>query len=430
METMTESVQASKFNEAYGYGMVPQMATFDPPETQSYISLYSQEYGQTTLSTATQTPLMQSAEEFFTSFTTSVTELIIPVSADATISPERPDLNFGSNSMLALDGDYAAEQFDILLKFDVSLVDQGSTIKSAYLKMYALEDCPLGGMFYSTTGFNSNWVSSSVTWNIAPGVVDLLDSLGAVSADQWYSVDITPLFNTESLSDVVTIRVDSTTAGRCMYASMEHQSGHAPNIVLEVEQKPQTQIVGMSGSLQDDPPVHISLAEPMMPIVAGEFAMVRASSDATVDAVRVNEKLGSLPSLHISLSRNPRQIFDSLICFNLADFQKQLPKSAMLVLFSEKQCLSAGKIAATGMNEIWSEADMSWTYAPFSELDVGTFGAIEAGHWYAFNVLEALEWAYHSGKASITFRLSSDGDHSCQYSSIQSGRSPKLIASF
>ncbi|KAL3800792.1 hypothetical protein HJC23_001629 [Cyclotella cryptica] len=430
METMMESAQASKFNEAYGYGMVPQMATFDQPENQSYISLYSQEYDQASLSAATQAPLMQSAEEFFTSFTTTITELIIPVSADATVSPERPDLNFGTNSMLALDGDNTAEQFDILLKFDVSLVDQDSTIKSASLKMYALEDCPVGGIFYSTTSFNSNWASSSVTWNTAPGSVDLLDSLGAVFSDQWYSVDVTPLFNTKSLSDVVTIRVDSTTAGRCMYASMENQSGNAPNIVLEVEQKPQTQIVGMSGSLNDDPPMNINLARPMMPIVAGEFAMVRASSDATVDAVRVNEKLGTLPSLHISVSRNPRQIFDSLICFNLAEFQKQLPKSAMLVLFSEQRCLSAGKIAATGMSETWSETDMTWTYAPYSEFDVGTFGAIEAGHWYAFNVLEALEWAYHSGKAAITFRLSSDGDHSCQYSSIQSGRAPKLIASF
>ena len=158
--------------------------------------------------------------------------------------------------------------------------------------------------------------------------------------------------------------------------------------------------------------------------------MVRASSDATIDAIRVDEKLGLLPSLHVSWNRNPRQIFESVISFDLKEFQQQLPVSAMLALFPEIQCHSAGKIAVAGTNEILSDTEMSWTNAPYSVMEIGTFGAIEAGHWYGFNVLKALEWAYESGKTNITFRLSSDGDYSCQYSSIQSGRAPKLIASF
>jgi hypothetical protein len=346
------------------------------------------------------------------------------VSADTTVSPERPDLNFGANSMLALDGGDTLEQFDILLKFDVSIVDQSSTIKSATLKIYATEGCPFGGNYYSTTSLNSDWDSSSITWNNAPKSLGLLDSLGSVSADNWYSVDMKPLFNLRT-STYVTVRAESTTTGRCMFASMEHQSNNAPYIILEVEES-QIEIVGMSGSLNNEPPMSMEF----LPIASGEFDMIRASADTTIDAIRVNEKLGALPSLHISLTVNPRQVFESLIYFDLTEFQQHKPQSAMLVLFPEMTCHSAGKFTAVDMSE-WSENEMDWSNAPpASEFEIGTFGSIEEGHWYGFNVVKALEWAGEKQMKSITFRLKSDGDYSCQYSSIQSGRAPKLFASF
>lgn len=75
----------------------------------------------------------------------------------------------------------------------------------------------------------------------------------------------------------------------------------------------------------------------------------------------------------------------------------------MLVLFPEMNYHSAGKIAVTDVDEIWSKKDMTWTHAPYSAVDVGTFGFIEAGHWLGFNVLKAMEWAHLSGKNPLHF---------------------------
>jgi hypothetical protein len=425
IETMSEPL-GSQFNEAYGFGTVPKLNTnqqVSQGSQGSQNSIHDQIY--TEAITVSEAPL-SFEDAFFGGSSASMSELIIPVSADATVSPKRPDLNFGSNSMLALDGGDAFEQFDILLKFDVSIVDKTFKIKSATLKMYATEGCPFGGAYYSTTSFNSDWDSSSITWNNAPKSLALLDSLEGISADHWYSIDVMPLFNLK-FSNYVTIRVESKTMGRCMFASMEQMTDSAPYIFLEIERE-DSQIVGMSGSITSNsqPPFPIQ----SLPLSSGEFSMVRASADCTIDAILVNEKLGALPSLHLSLSVNPRQVFESLIHFDLAEFQQHRPQSAMLVLFPEMRCHSAGRIAMTGLSDEWSDKEMNWANAPEPEFVIGTFGSIEAGHWYGFNVLKALELAHERSMKSITFRLSSDGDYSCQYSSIQSGRAPKLVASF
>lgn len=429
IQTMSESLQDSPFNPIYGFGMVPNLGGPNQQVSQGsqgsgYLNLYGQESAQTV--PATEAPSQSFEDVFFGPSSVSVSEMIIPVSADATVSPKRPDLNFGLNSMLALDGGDAFEQFDILLKFDVSVIDDASTIKGAKLMIYAADDCPSGGSYYSTTSFNSDWDASEITWNTAPKSLALLDSLDSVAAEQWYSVDIMRLFKLR-FETYVTIRVELRTTGRCMFASMEHKSTNAPYIELKIEQS-ESQIVSMSGSLNNDPPAPLQMD--LLPIQSGDFGMVRASADATIDAIRVDDKLGASPSLHISLSISPRHIIESLIRFDLLEFQQQKPASAMLVLFPEINCHSAGRIAVTGSNQKWSESDMNWSNAPATELVIGTFGTIEAGHWYGFNVLKALEWAHVRMMDSITFRLSSDGDYSCQYSSIQSGRAPKLVASF
>ena len=246
MGTMTESIQDSPYVESYGLNLVPNLETSNQVSQNSLgsLSFHNQIYGNTV--EATESP-MHYEEAFIgmSSSSSSISELIIPVTEDATISPKRPDLTFGLNSMLALDGADAHEQFDILLKFDFSVMDDTSKIKSATLKMFATQDCPYGGSYYSTTSINSNWESSSVTWNTAPKSLALLDSLGGVSGDHWYSVDVMSLFNLR-LSSYATIRVESKTMGRCMFASMENKSTNAPYIVIKME-GPQSQIVGMSG---------------------------------------------------------------------------------------------------------------------------------------------------------------------------------------
>ena len=97
-----------------------------------------------------------------------ISELILPVISDATLSQNRPDANFGTNTALAVDGaggDSSGERFDSLLKFDVSMIDPSRDSQSAVLRIYALSD-RLGGTF--TTTVDSDWDQEDVTWDTVP----------------------------------------------------------------------------------------------------------------------------------------------------------------------------------------------------------------------------------------------------------------------
>ena len=134
-----------------------------------------------------------------------------------------------------------------------------------------------------------------------------------------------------------------------------------------------------------------------------------------------------------------RTIHDIVIRFDVSQMHGGvLPRSALLKLFSESPCRNSGTFMTTEGDGEWNENNISWASAPnyvsitsfVGGYMVGTFGEVASGRWYGFSVTEALTEAILARKKAVTFRLTSGGMQSCSYSSLQSGRPPKLLVAF
>jgi hypothetical protein len=152
--------------------------------------------------------------------------LIFTPSDDATVNSNSPDLNFGFASKLQVDN---APYYNFLIKFDVAGINNRPVL-SAKLRLYNVNESDLGGDFYYVA--DNAWAESSVTWNTAPVAgSNLLASLGPVTKDTWYEIDLTSLINTDG---IYTFRVSTASNDGADYASKEGEAGLAPQLIVSV----------------------------------------------------------------------------------------------------------------------------------------------------------------------------------------------------
>ncbi|MDQ3004943.1 MAG: DNRLRE domain-containing protein [Chloroflexota bacterium] len=76
-----------------------------------------------------------------------------------------------------------------LLKFDVTGINS-QTVTNAKLCLYNTDGANAGGDFHPVS--DDSWQEETVTWNNAPTAdTQVLASLGSVSANTWYEVNLT-----------------------------------------------------------------------------------------------------------------------------------------------------------------------------------------------------------------------------------------------
>ncbi|KAL3796212.1 hypothetical protein ACHAWO_010492 [Cyclotella atomus] len=371
-----------------------------------------------------------------TSDSFAISEIILPIVEDATVSLQRKNLNFGANSALAVDGgmstvhsqgDGLGERFDSLLKFDVGMIDHSRPVEKAVLRIYALAECMSGGTFVTTT--DSIWDQESVTWETSPlGDGYEIGTIGSVKQNTWYELDMLPaLAWNDSISpfsldsNLISIRISSSTSSRCMYSAMESGQAKAPYMSVRY---------GMSDVIQE---FSSQLNEPP---VSGQFLLLRSTDDATLDGANPVANLGTDTSLKVSFDLSTRGISDALIRFDLSEIAGAVPVSAVLSLYAETECVSAGNIMTTEGGSSWSEKDVTWSTAPAYKkeegggFNLGTFGHVSPNKWYGFDVVQAVQYAVEQGNTDVTFRISTATDGECVYSSRESGRDPKMMVAF
>jgi Predicted solute binding protein len=121
----------------------------------------------------------------------------------------------------------------MLLKFAVSGIGNKSVI-SAKLRLYCVDPSPFGGEFHRLV--NTTWSEGSVNWNTAPAAdPGILGSLGRVSANNWYEVDVTSLVNGDG---TYSLKINSTNADGAYYATKEGLAGFAPQLVITTGLEP------------------------------------------------------------------------------------------------------------------------------------------------------------------------------------------------
>jgi len=383
----------------------------------------------------------------------SLTTLLLPITDDATISQQRPQINFGSHQALAVDGgnptaalgDSIGETFDSLLKFDVSLVDMTRPIERVTLRLYVVEGCESGGTLSTTS--EADWDSESVTWENAPMADGLWrGQLPPVVAGQWYDVDVTPALSSSSTStssttmgeEYLSLRLESDENSRCLYSSMEGGESVSPQLVVQYNTE-QTVIARDDALETNTDQEEEEERPPLTPPVIGDFLLLKATDDATVVGSNPTRNYGSEPNLLVAFDTGTRGIFDTLIRFDLRELVSTPPRTAVLSLYAETDCVSAGTFVTTAGEDDWTEDRVTWASAPVYEpqngshdggTSLGVFGSVEAETWNAFNVLNAIKDAVKFEKSAVTFRLSSGNLEPCQFSSRDGGRAPKLMVAF
>jgi hypothetical protein len=434
-------MMSGSYNDEYG-------ALYDAPMTQD---LYDITTPSTTITTTTTTASNQE-----TILAQQTTEQTILATADASLSNIRQFQNFGTQNAIVVDGgDYAsglirgsneeAEQFDALIKFDLSSLVQSNIkdVEDVVLRIHVTKGCESGGNVFVTESSYSDWDQDMVTWKNAPRTMGgSIGSLGRVEASEWYNVDLTnnnlDIFSSSN-NNILTLRISSKENTRCMYTSVDRGNETAPRLIVKIRSLvPQAAAAAVQSA-----PMPLGPTQDLIP-TTGNFILIVATDDATIDATRPNAIQGDHTHLYVDYNERSRVIRDTLIRFDLSQMQggrgdnNLLPRSALLTLFTESRCENAGTFMSTAGEGDWTEEDVTWTTAP-TFLDngsyegghmVGTFGAVESGRWYGFSVMDALIEAVLMRKTAVTFRLTSGGMQSCSFSSIQSGRPPKILVAF
>jgi len=141
---------------------------------------------------------------------------------DASILAASPTSNFGSDPTLQAD---LSSLQNFLVKFTVTGVGSAQ-VASAKLRLFNVNPSSVGGVFYRAA--DNTWNEGSVTWDNAPAADPTpLASLGPVSTNTWYEVDLTSLITGDS---VYTLRVTSTSSDGADYSSKE--GANAPQLIV------------------------------------------------------------------------------------------------------------------------------------------------------------------------------------------------------
>jgi hypothetical protein len=186
-----------------------------PPliETSTATPTLPQQSTDTPTPTATQTPTATSNLPISATFTTT---------ADAYVDSNNRSRNYGSSTTLRADGSPIVRSY---LRFN--LQGLGGTVTRATLRVYA-NSASSGG--FQVRGVSSNsWGESTITYNNAPPVGNVLVSSGSFGSSGWKSVDITSYITGNG-----TYNLAITTSSSTAINFRSRESGAlAPQLVIE-----------------------------------------------------------------------------------------------------------------------------------------------------------------------------------------------------
>ena len=268
---------------------------------------------------------------------------------------------------------------------------------------------------------------------IADGVI-IGEAEGAPSG-KWFELDVKGaidwVWNMDTNEEkFLSIRISSTHPDRCIYSSLTGPPLDAPHLSVNVvKAKPEA-----VSSTAISPTVSPTLPPGPQPEyrIPGEALMLLATDDATIAKENPDTNLGMETTMMVN--DNGTFTHDILIRFDLTEMYQTTPKSAVLALYLEQSCDSAGVFTTTSREENWNENEVTWSNAPSYDgtggAMIGTFGSVEGGKWFGFDVYPAVSWIVVTTQSSLTFRVSSDNSKNCEYASIQGGKPPRLMLEF
>lgn len=142
---------------------------------------------------------------------------------DSYAQQDTPNTAYGKSTQLGTDNVPVTRMFS---RFVVSGVGSAK-VASAKLRIYCVNPSKVGGAIH---GSDPLWSESSLSWALQPSIVSTtVANVGAVTANNWYEVDVTPLVTGDG---AVRIAATSTSSDGAFYASKERTGGFAPQLIV------------------------------------------------------------------------------------------------------------------------------------------------------------------------------------------------------
>ncbi|HET6771590.1 MAG TPA: DNRLRE domain-containing protein [Actinomycetota bacterium] len=144
---------------------------------------------------------------------------------DAYVRADQATTNFGSQGVIGVDSSPVKHTF---LKFNISGIGTSSVV-SAKLRLACIDSSDSGGLFYRVLN-PSSWSEGTVTWNTSPAAdTTQLASLGPVTANQAYEVDLTSLVTGDGL---VSMKMTSNSGGGNGADYYSSEGSVAPQLIV------------------------------------------------------------------------------------------------------------------------------------------------------------------------------------------------------
>ncbi|WP_420644030.1 DUF7594 domain-containing protein [Candidatus Leptofilum sp.] len=170
----------------------------------------------------TDTPVPPTA----TSTPPPVTNFVFTPEADTVILSNRPFNNLGLSTQISTD---ASPQIITLLRFDAQGI--AGTITDATVRLSVQTDSAIGFEVHEVA--DNSWGETTVTFDNAPAIGNLINSSGPTTAGTWIEIDITSAI---SGNGQVSLALISTDATRILMSSRE--GANPPELVVNVNLGP------------------------------------------------------------------------------------------------------------------------------------------------------------------------------------------------
>jgi hypothetical protein len=366
---------------------------------------------QTPTNTATPSPTSTpTATQTFTptgtSTATSGSVLTFTSVADTYVQSDTPTTNYGGLTQVVVDNSPIRNMF---LKFNISGIGNRSIV-NVKLRLYCVDGSPFGGEFHRVA--NTAWSESSVNWNTAPSAAAaILASLGKVSPNTWYEVDVTSLVNGDG---TFSLKMNSSNGDGAYYSTKEGAGGFAPQLVITTSSATSTP----TSSVPTSTPTPTVTQTPTS--VGSSVLTFTSAADTYVESGMATTNFGSASQFVTDSS----PIRNMLLKFTVSGIGNKPILSVKLRLYCVDGSPFGGEFHRVA-DTTWNEGTVNWNTAPSAEAGIlASLGRVAPNTWYE---LDVTSWV--NGDGTFSLKMNSTSTDGAYYSTKEglAGFAPHLI---
>src|SRR5215204_1761324 len=182
------------------------------------------------------------------------TLLTIIAEADSRVPEAKPDVNFGNDPVLFVDGGEVDPDIETYIRFTVT--DISGTVSNAQLRLFVTDATQNGPALYTTS---NSWNETDITWNNRPAQTSVaLADKDALTKDSWVDYDVT---NTVTANGTYSFVLATDAANLVGFSSREGIA--APQLIVTLAEAATIVAPNLTPTIQPIPTVIIPAASPV-----------------------------------------------------------------------------------------------------------------------------------------------------------------------